>query len=190
VEHSYIKRYVGRLDVHLSPNGKKEARWVSRSLKRSPGLVCWSSPLIRARETAKIAFKNLGKKIRILPDLREINFGKWEGMTFEEIRKIDPQGLDRWFARGDKFKFPEGDSIKNFHQRIRGVIKLIKKSPAREIMILSHGGLIRTLLCFLLGMSTKHFLSFDIRYASIAVVRMKEKKAVLQSLSLPPKDPA
>jgi len=75
---------VGRLNVRLSSKGRREARWIGRALRKRPDPVCRSSPLIRTKETAEIAFRKPGKKIRLLTDLREINFGLCEGMTFEE----------------------------------------------------------------------------------------------------------
>jgi len=122
-------------------------------------------------------------RFHIVENLREIDFGRWEGMSFAEIAAADPAAVDRWAALDDAFAFPEGEGIKAFRERIGAAAERIAADPAGTVVVFAHGGVIRFLICHFLGLPDRHHLLFDIRPASISEIRIDGGCGVLTRLN-------
>ena len=166
-------RYSGRTDAPLSAEGRRQAAALSGPVPRLSGAHFLASPLRRTRETAEIALGASGV-FEIDDNLREIDFGRWEGMSFAEIAATDPAAVDRWAALDDAFVYPEGEGIKAFRERIRAVAARCVADPAGTIVLFTHGGVIRFLICHFLGLATRDFLRFDVQPASLSEFRISD----------------
>lgn len=176
-------RYIGRTDAPLSAEGGRQAAALAGPLARLPdGSSLLVSPLRRTLETAAIALRP-GANFVVDPDLREIDFGRWEGMGFAEILAADPAAVDRWAALAEDFAFPEGESIGNFRKRIGAAAKRIAADPAETAVVVTHGGVIRFLICHFLGLPDRAHLLFDVQPASISEIRIDGGKGVLTLLN-------
>jgi alpha-ribazole phosphatase len=175
-------RYIGRTDLPLSAEGERQAAALSQALGRWPGARLLCSPLLRCRRTAEIALKGRGKWL-IDADLKEIDFGRWEGMTFAHIATDDPAAVDRWAALEDGFSFPGGEGIAAFQARIAAAAGRIAADPAETIVAVTHGGVIRFLICRFLGLEYRHYLLFDVRPGSVAEIRIADGRGVLIRLN-------
>ena len=178
----YRGRYVGRTDAPLSAEGKRQAATLTGPVARLNGAHFLASPLRRTRETAEIAL-GTDRRFEIDENLREIDFGRWEGMSFAEIAAADPAAVDRWAALDDAFAFPEGEGIKAFQERIRAAAERIAADPAGTVVVFVHGGVIRFLICHFLGLPDRHHLLFDIRPASLSEIQIEGGKGVLTLLN-------
>jgi broad specificity phosphatase PhoE len=142
-------RYHGATDVPLSFVGREQAR---ASATRIPGETfeaVWSSSLSRAWQAARIIAPR--HPIRLEHDFREIHFGRWEGLTRDEIATLDPELHEAWQAGRPGFEFPEGESRAAFRARIEcGLIRL-RESGVRSALIVAHKGVVRTLVELLVG---------------------------------------
>ena len=168
-------RYIGRTDAPLSAEGRSQAGALTGALGPLAGARILISPLSRTRETAEIA---LGKErpFSIDDDLREIDFGLWEGMSFAQIAAGDPGAVERWTALADDFAFPEGEGILPFRERIAAAARRMTADPAGTVVAFTHGGVIRLLICHFLGLATREFLGFDIQPGSLTEFRIKGGK--------------
>jgi len=175
-------RYIGRTDASLSAEGKRQAEALAGPVARLNGARFLTSPLRRTRETAEIALGAHGR-FEIVENLREIDFGRWEGMSFAEIAAADPAAVDCWAALDDAFAFPEGEEIKAFQERIRAAAERIAADPAGTVAVFAHGGVIRFLICHFLGLPDRHHLLFDVRPASISEIRIDGGCGVLTRLN-------
>lgn len=133
-------RVSGITDFRLTPNGKNQAKEVAHALFRFDIDVVYSSPLNRAVETAKIIFKNK-KEIKICEDLREINFGECDGMSWEEIDRKYPNVRKDWKeVYFYPINIPKQEDFWDFQRRIKNVInKIVKENPQKCICIVLHG---------------------------------------------------
>ncbi len=137
-------RYYGATDVPLSELGRAQAR---EARNRIPGETfdsVWASSLSRAWESAQIIAPHHG--IRIESTFREIHFGRWEGLTREEIERTDPVLYAEWQARKPGFEFPEGETRTNFRRRIERGLSHLRASETRSALVVAHKGVVRTLL--------------------------------------------
>lgn len=175
-------RYIGRTDAPLSAEGRRQASALAGPLARLNGASLLVSPLRRTRETAAIALGR-GANFTVDSDLREIDFGRWEGMGFAEILAADPAAVDRWAAMAEDFTFPDGENIGNFRTRIGAAAGRIAADPAGTAVVVTHGGVIRFLICHFLGLPDRAHLLFDVQPASISEIRIDGGKGVLTLLN-------
>lgn len=174
-------RYIGRTDVSLSAEGSRQAESLAAVLESFGDVRILCSPLLRARRTAEISLK--GRNFSIDRDLREIDFGRWEGMSFSQIVAADPFAVDRWAALDDEFAFPDGEGIGAFRKRIRVVAGRIAADSAETLIAFTHGGVIRLLICHFLGLKARDYLLFDVGTASLSEIRIEDEKGVLTRLN-------
>jgi alpha-ribazole phosphatase len=178
----YHNRYIGRMDAPLAAEGRRQAATLAGELGRLGGAHILCSPLLRARETAEIAL-GADAVYTIDDDLREIDFGRWEAMSFAEIAAADPAAVDRWAALEDDFTFPGGESISAFRRRIGAVAGRIAADPSGTVAAFSHGGVIRLLICHFLGLEYRRYLLFDVRPGSLSEISIDGGKGVLIRLN-------
>lgn len=177
------ERYIGRTDSFLTQAGVVQARKLA---KRLEGLACAhvvSSPSLRALETAKLATQGTGLAIEQDADLREIDFGRWEGMSFREISVKDPELVERWVLGRMDFCFPEGDSLEAFSERVSRAGYQMRKRPEDTLVVVTHGGVIRFLLCHFLRIDPRSHLMFEVSPGSITNVHFHDGEAVLSGLN-------
>jgi alpha-ribazole phosphatase len=175
-------RYIGRTDLPLSAVGECQAAALGRVLGCWPDARLLCSPLLRCRRTAEIALRGRGEWL-IDADLKEIDFGRGEGMTFAEIAAQDPATVERWAALEGDFGFPDGEKIAAFQARVAGAAVRIAADPADTVVAVTHGGVIRVLICHFLGIAMKHYLLFDVGLASLSEVRIDDGRGVLTLLN-------
>lgn len=139
-------RYIGHTDESLCEEGRKQLVELSTTGYYPEVEAIFSSPMKRCTETAKIIYPE--KEPIILNDLIECNFGEFEGMTAEELS--DNEDFKNWLRGGNDAAPPFGESNEKFSTRIcNGFIKIIEgllKTGTRECAIITHGGIIMSLL--------------------------------------------
>ena len=142
-------RFHGRTDVPLSRLGCRQAVVVSRLI---PGVgydAVISSPLRRAWKTALLAVPN--RWVRLEPNFREIDFGRWEGLTKPEIAALDPELHDDWQRHTPDFDFPEGERRDLFRARVQRGLDRLLESGVGSAIVIAHKGVVRTLVESLTG---------------------------------------
>jgi len=136
-------RFFGITDVELSEEGRAqmhEARWL---LHKEVFDVVVASPLQRAFETARILVG--GGPVQLDRGFREVDFGRWEGLTAEEIQARDPILYEDWQAGLRDFNYPEGERRADFRERIERSVSRIRNSGAANALIVAHKGVIRVI---------------------------------------------
>lgn len=164
----------GCTDISLSDEGRAQAALVASRLKGNFSAV-YCSPLDRAFETASIICGSHDKPIPIA-DLREINFGSWEGLTFKEIKAKYPDEFNNWLVDDVHGTMLDGDtSIRNVSQRaMQCIYPIIKKHPNETIVIVSHGGFIKSALIGIFGWNMSMYHHFAMGNTSLTTVRFNE----------------
>lgn len=175
-------RLYGRLDVPLSDKGREQIRRAAQFLRRDlraadgslPPLRLISSPLSRCRESAALVRGALRADDGSLPpllvddELAEIALGQWEGLPREEIRRRFPT---EWEARGTDLAHvapPGGESFAGAQQRaLAAVRRLAADYPDESLLLLSHAGLIRSLMAHALALPLREVLRLPLPFAAI-----------------------
>jgi probable phosphoglycerate mutase len=146
-----IREFHGWTDSNITEKGHVQAAQVAERLKSVPIDVIYSSPLKRTMETAKYISKVKGLPIIQRDDLKEINGGLWEGMTWTDLVKVYPEEYTVWEEKPHAHQMPEGESMKGLQQRlINAFSDIIKKEEGKNVCIVTHGTALRTLMCWFL----------------------------------------
>jgi alpha-ribazole phosphatase len=181
---SETRRFIGHLDVPLSPQGEAEARALAGRLAGVKLAAAYSSDLARTRRTAEILTSPHGLEAVPVPALREFSMGRWEGLTADEIRELDPEFFAAWMADVGRFKFPEGESLSDVVARAWPAFEAIEARHAgASVLVVAHGGPNRILLCRALGVATDRILSLGQDYAALSVVECHDGRWTLRLLN-------
>ncbi len=179
----YKEVFVGKTDVPLSPDGKLQAERLGPYLASKSCTAALSSPQLRCRETAQLAAGPLGLPVAIDDDLREIDFGRWECLTYDEIVSGKPGVTDGWARYDRDFAFPGGERIGDFLGRISSVGDRLASRDGGCTVVFTHGGVIRALICHYLKLHPRHYLLFEVRPASVTTIRLFAEGGILTGLN-------
>ena len=183
-ELNSAERYWGRTDVKLSAAGLRQAERLRDLLAAEPIDAVYSSQLSRARVTAEIIASGRGLEIITCPELREVYFGKLEGLTFAEVSQLYPAVTKLWIERNPRLRYPEGESVREFNRRVsRFVSRLEKHVPEETILVVAHSGSLRVLMCHLLGVEVEHWRQFRLDLASLSILETYPQGAILNQLN-------
>ena len=156
-------KYQGITDVPLNENGLNQAKACGEALKDITFDRILSSDLSRALVTAETIRGNRTTPITVDKRLRELNFGDWEAMLFSDIEARWPGLIDEMYLRPHLVKVPNGESFKDLQDRAwAGLEEFLHENDEEEtLLVVCHGGTIRTLLCKLLDISISHCWNFS-----------------------------
>ncbi|WP_456333083.1 histidine phosphatase family protein [Fervidibacter sacchari] len=144
-------RLCGSSDVPLSDEGLAQARKLAARLKDIDITAIYSSPLLRARQTAEAIAACHCVEVKVEPDLREIDYGDWEGLKVVDAAERFPE-LER-LRREDPMRFvaPNGEPMQLFAERVISAIQRIAASHADEtVCVVAHQTVNRFILCWIL----------------------------------------
>ena len=146
IDETLSGKYIGTTDVPLSDKGKMELKKLDYEYRYPGTQVVFTSPLKRCTETCRILYPELNPLS--ITALSECNFGEWEGKTAEELKSdLD---FEKWLAGDSSVKPPRGESNADFTRRIcrmfESIVEGLMKTGTTESVIVTHGGVIMTLL--------------------------------------------
>ena len=145
------KKSQGRQYIPLNERGHFQAQCLGKAMENRPITAVFSSPQIRAMETAIAVASPAGVPVIPVRDLMEINYGVWEGKTEEELLRDDRALYEAWWSHPAETAPPEGESINQVNERCRQAWKEIKPQLTGDAAIVAHGGLLAHFMEQLLG---------------------------------------
>ena len=183
-EANSAERYWGSSDVKLSAAGIRQAERLRRRLAAEKIDAIYSSGLSRASVTAETIASGHRLEVITCAELREINFGKFEGLTFTEVSQLYPEVAKLWAERNPSLEFPEGESLDEFSKRVGKFMSRLEKHSAGEtILIVAHSGTLRVLMCQLLGIGLQHRWQFRLNLGSLSILETYPQGAILSLLN-------
>lgn len=167
-----IKKYQGFSDIPLNETGRQQAWKVAERLAREEIRAIYSSDLCRAVQTAEAIGQKHGLPVQQNPAFREMNFGLWEGLTYEEIMEKWGNELSAIYAQPEQGMVPEGETFLEVQERAwLGFIACVNQHPGQTIVIAAHGGSIRLLLCKIMGKSLKELWTLAQDSTGVSIVQ-------------------
>lgn len=146
-------RFQGHSDVPLSAEGRAQAEALGRNLAVDHVDAIYASDLTRAMETAAPLAARFGLPVISDPQLRELNFGAWEGRNFNDVNAENPNAMKNFYTDPEQADIPESEPFPEFQRRIAGRVReIVAQERGKRIVIVSHGASIRILLADLLSM--------------------------------------
>lgn len=145
-------KYQGHCDIELTQKGIEQAMLAAQRLASEDVSAVYASDLSRALKTAQCIGEKHDLPVTAIPELREINFGEWEGLTFESINSKTKDSRSKLFTHPDEIVIPGGETFREVKERaMNAITKLVAQHPDQTIVVVSHGATIRTILCAVLN---------------------------------------
>lgn len=187
-EGADTRRYKGHIDVPLSENGIEQVKRLSEFISAKAGAHCnvplhavYCSGLSRAVRSAEIIAGPFGLKPIIVEELKERNFGAWEGMSFDEIEKKDPEAFSAWAANPLAFSPLKGESTLDVKDRaLKAFNAIVERHNGENIAVVSHGGINRVILCELMGMPLENIFRIEQDFAALNVIELWDYPVIKQ----------
>jgi len=141
----------GSFDAGLSETGRAQMRKVAENLQNESIAAIYASPHFRALESARIIAARLARPVIVVEDLREIEFGEFEGLTYDEIAARYPETYRQWMETPTEVQFPNGEHFSDMRVRVlRAFDKVRRERDGQTSAIVSHGGVNRVLISWAL----------------------------------------
>ena len=153
------ERFRGRAQVPLNETGLIQAEATGRRIAAEwrPTAI-YSSPLSRAIKTAEVIARYFDLPVQVHPGLTDIDYGQWEGLTPDEVRKLSPKMIDDWFNTPDSIRIPGGETLANVRARAMETInEIVARHEGQSIVVVGHTVINRIILLGVLGLSNDRF---------------------------------
>ncbi len=173
----------GHRDPPLNERGVEATQSLARRVAPYGLAAAYSSDLARAEETTKVILEGRPVPAGTDRDLREFSYGKWEGMTMDEARSLEPGVFDRQLGLGNgEFAAPGGETTAQLLGRVRRFYArtIERHDPDENLLVVTHGGPVRALLVLLLGLPREYFWRFRVDLGSLSVVSNQSGGRVLE----------
>jgi broad specificity phosphatase PhoE len=187
VESKFHRTFGGRLDMGLSDLGHEQARALARHLDRFRFDALYASPMRRVQLTLAPLLSNGHPQPFTEPNLREVDFGDWTGLVWEQVREKFGVSPYEWLAELQAGRMPNAETGPALCARVGGVVRgILERHDGQTIGVFCHGGVIRAALAHLLDLPLIKTHIFEVDYASVTEVEAKCGRAELQLLNFTP----
>ena len=173
--------------MNLSERGHEQARVLANFLRGKQFDTLYASPMKRVQQTLAPCLKGGRPAPRILPALREVHFGDWTGLNWEQVRRRFGVHPYDWLDEIELGRVPHGESSIEFRARIEPCLnQIIEHHPGEIVGVFCHGGVIRMILSMLLGLPLPKTNQFEIEYTSVTQVALHPHQNEIELLNFTP----
>lgn len=170
-EGAVTARFHGRSDVPLSSLGERQMEALAEILRDHPLAAIYASDLDRSVRSAEIVARPHGLDPMAEPAFREIDMGRWEGLTWEEIKARDSDRAARWCESPGVVSFPGGESVMDVRARLMPALeKMLDANRGQTVALVAHGGTNRLILCEAMGMPPARLFAIGQDFASLSLL--------------------
>jgi len=177
-------RFQGQRDVSLTGAGRLELRLLCEKCSQHPVRAVYSSDLRRARQTADAVARNFGLEVNVRPELREMHFGQWQGLSWNQIARRFPKLAALWIERFPRQAIPGAEPLTQFKRRIAaGVREIVAANRGQCALVVTHAGVIRFTLGKVLGLPASHLFRLAQDSCAVNVIDYLENGAVVRCIN-------
>jgi len=176
--------YNGHTDVDITEQGVRQMERLRDLLQNKPLSAIYSSDLLRTRKGAQIIGAPHGLTAEGFAEFKEVNFGRWQGLTFREVMEQYPMDIPQWMNNLESFRIPEGESLPDVRQRaIPKLSALIEKHRGQGILLVCHGALNRVILADALHLPLAQLLRIEQDYGCLNIIDYTPSWSVVKLLN-------
>ena len=187
VEASYQGVFGGRIDMDLSPRGHDQAATLAKYLEAKPLNAIYASPMKRVQQTLAPFLGNGAPKPVILPDLREVDFGDWTGLRWDQVQEKFGVSAFSWLDHLECGGIANAECGETFRDRVEPCLdRILADHASEQVAIFCHGGVIRMVLSILLRWPLSSMAMFEIEYASLTQIALLPHKPRLHLVNFAP----
>jgi len=156
-EWNVAEVFRGQIDIDLNETGVKQAELLSGYLSTSAIAAVYSSPLKRALKTAEIIAQPHKLKVNVDSDLIDFNFGKWQGLSHQEVKEKYRDLYATWITHPEQVRIPNGEALEDVSKRVIRVRNKVIENHRGTVVIVGHRVVNKVMICTLLGLDNSHF---------------------------------
>ncbi len=183
-EWNKLKKVQGQKDIPLTEKGIEQAKLIGKRLINEGIEKIYTSDLKRAYDTARIIGKMLNIEVIPSKELREINFGIWEGLTSDIIKSKFSKEHELWLKNPEMLKVEGAESILDLQLRAMNEInKIISDENIDNVLIVSHSATLKTIILGLLNMDIGYFKNITLNNVSLSIIEFRQYNRVLTLLN-------
>jgi alpha-ribazole phosphatase len=183
-----LHRCYGSLDVGLSEAGRAQMELAADYLKGECIAAIYASPRSRALESAQVLAAALSCPVEVAEDLREIDFGDFEGLAYDEIATRYPDLYRQWMEQPTEIRFPNGESFSEMRVRVLRAFDAIRRDrEGQTVALISHGGVNRILLAWALQTPNHCFFRLAQDHGAVNLLALVEGIPMVQLLNHRPR---
>lgn len=187
VEERYQHTFGGRINMDLSPLGHQQAERLARYVGEQKIDALYASPMKRVQQTLEPLLQSTALRPVVLPELVEVDFGEWSGLTREQVHERFNAAAADWLALLESGRMPKAEPLAAVRGRLESFLDRVTSQHANQnVAVVCHGGVIRMLLALLLRQPLSTMASFDIEYASLTRVDFQPHKTRVKLLNFTP----
>lgn len=177
-------RLSGHIDSSISEEGKEQIDKITNYLKDFDIDKIYTTTSSRTKDTVKKLSELKSIEIIEKESLKEISFGGFEGLTFDEIKDKYPKEFQDMIEKGYEYKYPNGESLIDSYNRVCIELdNIISNNDNRTILICSHGGTIRNIITYLISNSYKYHWNFKIDNGSVTILEVQDGFTVITAMN-------
>jgi alpha-ribazole phosphatase len=175
----------GHTDVELTEIGILQSEHLADTLRLASIKAIYSSDLKRSATGARIIARHHDVPLHVMPELRELHFGDWEGLSLAEIRQRYPEELDKRKADVVNYRTPgNGESIGDLSERITACFrKILDQEAGSDFLVVAHGAVNRIILCNALGLDLARLFSIHQDYGCLNIIDYFPDSAVVRLMN-------
>ncbi len=178
-EWNVAEIFRGRIDIELNETGTKQAELLAEYLAHFRLEAIYSSPLKRALKTAQIIAGHHNLGIEVAPGLIDFDYGKWQGLSHQEVKDRYKELYPLWISRPEWIKMPAGESLGDVRGRALEVVNNAVARYEGTVVLVSHRVVNKVLICALLGLDNSHFWNIKQDTAAITTFTCEEGRFIL-----------
>ncbi len=165
------KRYNGQTDVALTDLGVEQYHRLKDRLADTPISACYTSSLTRCVTGATIICGQFGIDPVRRGELRELNIGVWEGLTWDEIKVLWPEEWQARLADLVNYRVPQGENLLDLQARVMPVVReIVERHQGQEVLVVGHGGVNRIVLLNAIGAPLAGMFNIEQNYGCYNII--------------------
>jgi broad specificity phosphatase PhoE len=180
-----VERFRGHVDVPLNETGLAQAEATGKRIAAEwkPTAV-YSSPLVRAARTAEAIARHFDLPVQVHPELIDIDYGRWQGLTPDEVRAQWPELIDDWYNKPASAHIPGGETLAQLRSRALAVInELAERHKGQTIVVVGHTVINRIILLGVIGLGNDRFWQLRQDTCAINCFEVEDSDYTLVSLN-------
>lgn len=174
VEWNRKNAYIGSTDLPLNTNGERQAQMLADHLSGEKITAVYSSDLSRSRRTAELVAERFGLQVQIMPKLREVDYGEWEGVGLSNIAGRYPDLYEAWQNDPSNQRIPGGETFAELRDRAFPAFNdIAQRHKDENAVVVAHKSTNRVILCCILGMDVNRYKSIAQGNAALNVIAVR-----------------
>lgn len=174
------KVYIGQTESKYTDRGREQFDKIVNNFDYDVDCI-YTSPMKRCKVLAKDISEKIDTKLEVIESINELNFGIFENKNYKQVEKLYPNEWRNWIVDYINYAIPEGESLRELYTRVEEFLNILKKKDGKYLLV-THGGVIQTIIALLLDLDIDDRWHFKVSEGSLVEIDYIDDYGVLKNL--------